>query len=955
MNFKTLTKKQKIQISLLILLIIFIFLITILASAVLSVIIKTPDTILENISNTFNQTSSIYSEDGKLLEKINSLEYRTIVPLEKIPKNLQNAFIAIEDHRFLTHKGLDPIGIGASILTNLKTGAFTRGGSTITQQMVRSIYLTNDKTFKRKLQEAYLALRVEENLSKGEILEAYLNRINLGQGAYGVQAASQTYFSKNVWELNISECALLAAIAKSPAEYPPFKTVPSQYLDENSILIGNKDVNGEEMYLVLNQKSLDRQKIVLKRMYELNYIGETEYKAAINFDLSSDLKPANLKHHTMSSYSTDYIKSEASKYLAQFYNIPFDEGEHKLFTGGFKIYSSIDENLQNKVENMYKNFTAKVIEGGLSKGGSKMLNFTLDEYGSITYNDEILYFKRADHFTEDFSFIIGPSDYNISSKKDIKIDSRFFRQVGKKIDFIDLYEINDKGILLTYDIGNLIIDDSYVSMKKNYLIIDGAFVRENNDLYKIDENKNLIINPTYININKDAIVQPQSSAIIADNEDGFVKAIVGGLDVDTKKAKILNRATDSHRAPGSLIKPFTVYLPALENSFTLGSVFDDVPISIDGYMWPINSYNSFKGLTTLRHAIENSSNVISAEIIEDIGLDKSLDVLRRFNIIKENPSEDFFIDSNENPKKNDMNLNALALGNMQKGLSLNELMKMYQTVANNGVSKEMTAIIKIEDNNGNIIIDNRNKQKKLIEKTVNYLLKDALRTNVEEGNARGTRLDLATTYAYKGINSFSSDLWLVGFSKNYTIGTWIGADSPKISLNTDENLIIKLFNSLSKNLEDDFAEKERPPFIVEKNICEKSGKLATKLTSDADANYDEIFIKGTEPTDYDDLYKKYLICIDSGLLSTQYCPAESVEYNVLFERKGGYDPKKHYDIYPEDYVEIPEKYCDIHTRSWYKENVLEKDEEENRDKKTKIHKNYKKTKGGKKYEKSKKN
>ena len=203
MKLKDLSKKQKLYISLLAILMLIILFVSILISSVLAIIVKTPDTILENLSNSFNQTSSIYSENGKLLEKIDSLEYRTVVPLKKIPKNLQMAFVAIEDHRFFEHNGLDPIGIGASILTNIKTGAFTRGGSTITQQMVRSIYLTNDKNFNRKIQEAYLALRVEENLSKGQILEAYLNRINLGQGAYGVQAASQTYFSKNVWELNL--------------------------------------------------------------------------------------------------------------------------------------------------------------------------------------------------------------------------------------------------------------------------------------------------------------------------------------------------------------------------------------------------------------------------------------------------------------------------------------------------------------------------------------------------------------------------------------------------------------------------------------------------------------------------------------------------------------------------------------------------------------------------------
>lgn len=939
--FSDLNKKQKLHIFLLSILILFIFSMSLFASSLLAIIVKTPLTVLDNLSNTYNQTSYIYNEDGKLLEKIDSEEYRTNVPLEKIPTHMQKAFVGIEDHRFYTHHGLDPIGIASSILTNIKTGAFTRGGSTITQQLVRSIYLTNDKTITRKIKEAYLALRLEENLSKGEILEAYLNRINLGQGAYGIQAASQTYFSKNVWELNTAQCALLAGIAKSPREYPPYKTVPSTYLKDDDKIIGNKNVNGEEMYLVLNEKSFQRQRIILNRMYELSLIDENEYKTSLNFNTVESLKPGDLKHHTMSTYSTDYIKSEASKYLAKYYNLSLDEGEHKLFTGGYKIYASIDEDLQNNLEDLYANFTKFIKEGPQDKG-SRMLNFSLDDGGSIAYKDETLYFKRYDHFDEDFNFIVTLNDYNISSKGDLKISGRFFRKIGNKIDFIDLYEINENGLLLTYDIGNLNIDSSYADLKKDYLIIDGSFIKDHDDFYRIDENQNLIINPSYTEINKDANIQPQSSALIADNESGFVKALVGGLDVSSKKAKILNRATDSHRSPGNLLKPFTVYLPALEEGYTLGSVFDDIPTTTDEYMWPENYYKSFKGLMTIRDAIGNSSNVVAASILKDIGIERSLNVLKRFNLISENPNDDYFINASENSEKNDMNLDSIALGNMEKGLSLNEASRMYASLAQGGNAPDLTSIIKIEDNTGITIIDNREKKTNVMDEKISYLLEDSLKINSSKDNA--PKIGDGKTYGYLGKNRFSSDLWYVGFSKKYLVGTWLGCDSPKISLNTDDNIIIKIFNEIARDLEDSSAEEEIPSYIVKKNICRKSGKLGTKLSEDADANYDEIFIRGSEPTEYDDLYKKYLICIDSKLLSTQYCPAESVEYNVLFERKGGYDPDKHYGIYPEDYVEIPTKYCNIHTKSWYKDH--QNDEEENNHKKINSKDRQKKIKKG---------
>ena len=170
-KFKDLDKKNKIQIVLLILLMIFIFIGTCLSAVVLSVLSETPVTDLNNLSKSFNQTSSIYDENGKLLEKIESLEYRTIVPIEKVPENIKNAFVSIEDQRFYNHKGVDIRGILGALKDNIKAGRIVRGGSTITQQLVKNVYLSNVKSLNRKIQEAYLALRVENTLNKEEILK----------------------------------------------------------------------------------------------------------------------------------------------------------------------------------------------------------------------------------------------------------------------------------------------------------------------------------------------------------------------------------------------------------------------------------------------------------------------------------------------------------------------------------------------------------------------------------------------------------------------------------------------------------------------------------------------------------------------------------------------------------------------------------------------------------------
>lgn len=927
-NFKNLNKNQKIKIGLLVLLLIFVLLISFFSALIVSIISKTPATDLNNLSSSFNQSSYIYSKDGNLIEKIESLEYRSLIDITNIPEDIKNSFVAIEDHRFYKHKGLDPIGIASSIAANIKSRSLLRGGSTITQQLVRSVYLTNQKTLGRKIQEAYLSLRVEDALTKDEILEAYLNRINLGQGAYGIEAAAQTYFSKSAVDLNIAEAALLASIPKSPTNYSPFKSVPPEYLEDDFRVIGTREIDGKDLYMVLNDDAFKRQKTVLMRMHELGYINDTEYEKAKNFDIVSDLNPKNFKNHTMSTYSTDYIKKEASRYLSDFYKISLEEGEHKLFTGGYKVYSTIDEEIQKDLEDKYENFQ-KLLLNYSSAGGARMLNLNFDEWKNIIFGDEVLYFARENILDDKLNLIIPKSLYSISSHGDLKIKSLYFKDTGQKIDIIDAYELGDDKILRTYELGGLKIEEGAGELKNNYLIIDGDYLKDFPDFYKI-ENENLIISNKYFDYKEDPVVQPQSAMIAVNNETGFVEGIIGGLDVRTKNAKILNRATDSFRQPGSALTPFSVYLPALESGKTLGDVYDDVPMTVDGNFWPANYYDSFKGLMTLRKSMEVSSNVIPAKILQELGKDKAMDVLKKFDIIDED-NKDYFISHADNKNKNDENLESLALGNMQVGLRLSDLSKMYQTIANQGIYKEETGILKIEDPSGNIIIDNSNKNKRLFDEKSSYLLRDVFIGNAKNGNAKGAKINSSETGAYLGQNKTKSDYFVNAFNESHTVSFWMGADTPKISLAANSQDALNLFNRMAKNIGQEEKFEEDPSYIVARKISSKSGKLATKLSNYAGASYTEKFISGTEPKENDDLFKKYLICKDSGKMANQFCPSESVLYTVLFERKEGYDAKDHYGIYPEDYMTIPKSYCNIHTREWYNENM---DEDESNDDKS---------------------
>ena len=168
------------------------------------------------------QGTKIYDDSDELLTELH-VERRIFVPLAQIPQALRDAVLATEDRRFYSHWGLDPIGIGRAVVQNYRRGRIVEGGSTITQQLTKVLFLTPDKSLERKLKEAVLALELERRYPKDRILEMYLNQVYFGHGAYGVEAAARTYFGKSVSELNVREAALIAGLPRAPTSYSPFE------------------------------------------------------------------------------------------------------------------------------------------------------------------------------------------------------------------------------------------------------------------------------------------------------------------------------------------------------------------------------------------------------------------------------------------------------------------------------------------------------------------------------------------------------------------------------------------------------------------------------------------------------------------------------------------------------------------------------------------------------------
>lgn len=275
-------------------------------------------------------SSQVFDSHGRLITTLHSDQNRLPIDINKVPQNLQNAFIAAEDNRFYEHIGIDPIGIFRAIFANLTNRGIAQGGSTITQQLAKNAFLSQEQTLKRKIQEAMLALEIEHKYSKKEILEMYMNQIYFGQGAYGIQTAAKTYFNKDVNELTLTQCAMLAGLPKSPNYYSPF----------NNLNEAKKHKN-----------------VVLDQMVKYGYVSAAEAEDAKNQDLGLSKSHQSKEADEYASF-IDYVSQQVAKKY----------GDDALYKEGLKIYTTMDVDKQHAavraMRNLPNNYTD---ENGLTQ------------------------------------------------------------------------------------------------------------------------------------------------------------------------------------------------------------------------------------------------------------------------------------------------------------------------------------------------------------------------------------------------------------------------------------------------------------------------------------------------------------------------------------------------------------------------------------------------------------
>lgn len=620
------------------------------------------------------QTSSLYDADGELMSELRGVENRTLVSLSEVPKHTQLAFIAAEDLRFYTHRGIDVYRIFGALRSNLRSGSRVEGASTITQQLAKLTHLSSEKTIRRKLEEIFLAFQIERQYSKDEILEMYLNTVYFGRGAYGLQAAARAFFGVDAGELTLVQSASLAATIKAPSVYAPHMGPES-----------NKS----------------RRNYILQTMLENGFITQEEYDEAAGQSL---WVLAEQEDTQVYSWYVDEVLRESSERLG----LTTDE----VIRGGFSIYTAFDDSLQRIADDVYAD--SSLFPSGASDG-----------------------------------------------------------------------------------------------------------------------------------------TPMQSAMAVVDTNSGAVRAMIGGRDYAIKRG--LNRATQMRRQPGSALKPLAVYGPALEKGYTTASVLLDEKTTFAGGYTPRNAGDRYYGNVTMRTAVRNSLNTTAVRLLDEIGIDASIEYLTRMGI----PTQE-----------SDKNL-SLALGSMTYGVTPVELAAAYVPYANGGVYHEPYCVEKIVSSGGDVVYQHENGGKRVISEQNAYLMTSLLQSVVSSGT--GTRMLSANTpvAGKTGTVSMSGgnrDIWMAAYNTELSVTVWMGFDQ------TDAKHKIPNGITGGKNtasvaaafFKKAYADRDKPRFtepdglvwltLDKRAITARGSVMLAGDTTPKDYRFSEVFAAGNRPYAVSDIW-----------------------------------------------------------------------------------------------------
>ncbi|RKT34362.1 penicillin-binding protein 1A [Roseovarius halotolerans] len=663
--------------------------------------------------------SRIYSGEGRIIDEF-SRERRLFTPAEDIPVLVKQAFISAEDKNFYQHGGYDARGIAAAIFEAVRSrGETVRGASTITQQVMKNFLLSGDRRIERKIKEIILATRIEETLSKERILELYLNEIFLGQNSYGVTAAAQTYFNKSLRELAPHEAAFLASMPKAPSDFHPVR-------------------NAERL--------LQRRNFVLREMNENGYLDDATYEAEVAAPLRS-VQNGDFEPYSAELPPRDYFTDEIRRQLSE------DFGEGEFFGGGLSVRATIDPEMQAEAAVALRRQLEQYDRArGKWRGTGIVLPEDALEDGEEAWREALAQAGVA---------------------RDIELDGTWYPAV--------ILEIEDQQMRLGIEGVAPDADAPHVVPRADIGWLPGNFQEtfERGEVVYVrrmtrDEDG------TFLRWTLRQVPEVEGGFVAMDVHTGRVLAMQGGFSY---QHSVFNRATQAKRQPGSSFKPF-VYAAALDSGYSPATIVIDAPIEIDtpqGLWRPRNSSNKFYGPTPLRTGVEQSRNLMTIRLAQEVGMDVVARYAERFGVY-DNMGQ--FL--------------ANSLGSEET--TLYNMVAAYSMFANGGERVEPTLVDRVQDRDGRTvykhdprdcvdcgdeaipetrgprIVSNR---ERVIDAITAYQLTSMMKGVVDRGTASGA-INLPVPVAGKtGTTNDARDVWFVGFTSNIAAGCYIGYDQPR--------------------------------------------------------------------------------------------------------------------------------------------------------------------------------
>ncbi len=526
----------------------------------------------------------MYDRDGNEVSRFFT-ENRELVSIDQVPRQVINAILAIEDSKYYEHKGIDYLGIFRAFIKNMQAGRVVQGGSTITQQIAKSLLLSNERTYSRKFKEAILARRISTEFTKDEILEIYLNQSYFGNGSYGIESAAKNYFQKHVWELTTSQIALLAGLPKAPSAYDPTR---------------NPD------------RAKTRRNLVLERMAADGFITEAEKREAASLPLGIDpLEPDPMD-------PVAYFAEEVRRHLYETY------GEDALYRGGMKVYTTLDSSMQRYAQDAVRK-------------GLEALDKRQGYRGPIQFvaSDDIPQATEKIRIENGLANSIPGVTDELPWKEGQLIKALVLR-VDKEGADLDLggvagyLPLSRMKWARPFDTS---VDYTEVAVKRADEVLSSGSLIAVRYLGSKDKEKRVLF----------ALEQEpgvEAALVCMDAPTGQVLAMIGGYDFNRSE---FNRATQATRQPGSAFKPI-VYSAAMDNGFTPSSIIVDSPIIYDDpaqeIKWKPSNYSErFYGPTTLRTGLVKSRNVVTIKLVQKLGIQAVIQYAKRFGIEQELPRD----------------------------------------------------------------------------------------------------------------------------------------------------------------------------------------------------------------------------------------------------------------------------------------------------------------------------